>query len=56
VNAVEGDLLDARRDVVQAVIEKKAPGVDSRRSRISPPVGGSPTASSRLEITETKEL
>ena len=34
VNVVEGDLLDARRDVVQAVVEERAPGVDDCRSRV----------------------
>ena len=34
VNVMEADLLDARWDVVQAVIEKRAPSVDDRRSHI----------------------
>ena len=34
VNAVEGDLLDTRRDIVQAVVEERAPDVDSHRSCI----------------------
>ena len=34
VNAVEGDLLDMHRDVVQAVVEERALGVDGRRSYI----------------------
>ena len=34
VNVVEGDLLDVRLDIVQAVIEERALGVDGRRSLI----------------------
>ena len=34
VNAVEGDLLDAHRDIVQAVVEERASGIDGRRSRV----------------------
>ena len=33
-NAVKGDLLDARRDILQAVVEERAPGIDGHRSRI----------------------
>jgi len=34
VNVMEGDLLDARRDIMQAVVEERAPGIDGHRSRI----------------------
>jgi len=34
VNVMEGDLLDARRDIMQAVVEERASGVDGRRSHI----------------------
>ena len=34
VNAMEGDLLDAHRDVMQAVIEKRAPTIDGHHSRV----------------------
>ena len=34
VNAVEGDLLDVHRDVMQAVIEKRAPTIDGHHSRV----------------------
>jgi len=32
---MEGDLLDARWDVIQAVIEKRASGVDGNSGRVS---------------------
>ena len=34
VNAVEGDLLDVRQDVMQAVVKERALGIDGCRSRI----------------------
>ena len=34
MNAVEGDLLNTRRDVVQAVVEERASGVVGHRSRV----------------------
>ena len=34
VNAMEGDLLDARQDVRLEVVEERALGVDSHRSHV----------------------
>ena len=34
VNAMEGDLLDARWDVMQAIVEERALGVDNRYSHV----------------------
>jgi len=34
VNTVEGDLLDACRDIMQTVVVERAPGIDGRRSRV----------------------
>ena len=34
VNAMEGNLLDARLDVMQAVDEQKTPGIDGRCSLV----------------------
>ena len=33
-DAMEGDLLDMHRDIMQAVVEERASGVDGRRSHI----------------------
>ena len=33
-NAIKGDLLDTRWDVMQAVVEERALGIDRHRSRV----------------------